>query len=262
MRPQLLLKYIAFAAVMIFMAPAALVLSTPSAVASEPTGDHGEQHADHGHNAAASHDAPADDAHAEGGHHGFTPLGDDDHDGVVNLLDGDHDLAGEFMGIKIPVLGKVGFHLINLLLLLGVLVAFGRRPVGDFLKNRSVGIAKELADAAEVETKSRDAFNALEARINSFDDEADKLRADASNTAQTETERIVAKAHDASTRIADSAQRAIRDEKARAIRQLRAEAVELAVQLAETRLRNEIRGSDRQALAEDFLTSLDADGVS
>lgn len=230
---------------------------------------HGDTHAasaghgDDGHGADSHGDSHGDGAHGDGhggGHHGVEPLGDDDGDGTVNWLDSDHEAAAETPFGNVPAAGMWGFHLLNLLILVGVLVWFGRKPIGAFLRDRELGIRKELEDAAGVEAEARSRYQELEQRLAGFEDEVAKMRADAEHMAEVERQEAEKRAQEAAGRIADAAERAIRDETARATRTLRAEAVELAVQLAEDTLRKEVQSNDRERLARAFLDTLQADG--
>lgn len=232
-----------------------------------PEGDSHAAEAGHGDaHAADAHGDDHGDAHGgdhggdHGGHHAIEPLADDDGDGTINWLDADHDAGAETSFGAMPAAAMWGFHLLNLLILVGALGWFGRKPIAAFLRDRELGIRKELEDAAGVEADARSRYEELEQRLAGFEDEVAKMRADARHMAEVERQDAEKRAHEAAGRIADAAERAIRDETARATRTLRAEAVEIAVQLAEDTLRKEVRSNDRERLARAFLDTLQADG--
>ena len=229
-------------------------------------GDHGDGHGagDHGdgHGAGDHGDGHGAGGHGDGhGHHAPEPFADHDGDGTMNWFDGDFAGDGKqrtFLGMfnLSPAL-RWGFHAINLALLVGVLVFFGRRPIGEALRLRSAEIRKDIDRAADLKSAAQDRFDAVTFRLNGLEDEIVKMREDASRTVEAEKAAITARAEASAARIADSAERSIRDETERARRALRTEAVELATQLAQETLSNKLQAEDRQRLAQDLLDSLE-----
>lgn len=173
--------------------------------------------------------------------------GDDDQDGVPNWTDPDSDLF---------VIDDVGFHAFNVALLLGVLVFFLRRPVRDTLKERALGIRREITDSARSRDEAQKRYQELEARLTALASELEAMRAEARREAEAEEAKLIERAHSEAERIHEAAQRNIRDELTRARNDLRREAVELAVQLAESTLREQVAQEDQIRLAREFLDSL------
>lgn len=229
----------------------AVPVASTAAFAKDPPAEqaHGaDSHADDGH----GDDAHGDDAH--GGGHAIEPLADDNHNGVVNFLDGEDEHFANSWGHSVAL--QWVWHLLNFGLMIGLLVFFGRKGIAFAVRERSLAIQKTLDDAAEVEHGARQRYQVLEQRIAGFEDEVARMRAEAENTAQVEHDKSLKRASETAARIRESATRTIRDETLRATRELRTEAVELAVKLAEETLRNEVGGADRQRLARDLLASL------
>ena len=214
-------------------------------------GEHGAAVGEHGaaageHGAAAGEHAAAEGEH--GGAHHLDYTGDADHDGTPNWIDGD---SGDSY-----VATKLAFHAINLLLLVGLLVWFVRAPLKDALNGRAYTIRKSLTDTARERDEAAHKFADLEARLGSFEQELERMRAAALTEARAEEERLVARAHEEAKRIGENAERNIRDEVTRARVALQHDAVDLAVQLAETTLRTSVNSDDQKRLARDFLASL------
>jgi F-type H+-transporting ATPase subunit b len=206
----------------------------------------------------AAHAAPSEGGDHGDGHHADhpDPLKDYDGDGTPMFVDADSAWGSSTSFGQLPVAAMWGFHLLNLLILVGVLVWFGRRPIAAFLRDRSLDIKKELEDSAAVEQEARSRYEELEQRLATFEDEVARMRTEADTVAASERERTLERAAEAATRIEKAAERTIRDETLRARRVLRQEAVELAVKLAEDTLRREVATSDRERLARDFLDAL------
>jgi len=238
-----------------------LLLVAP-AFADEP---HDAPSAGHGIEpvADAAHDGP-EAAHGEGtehaGAHHVDYLADElpidpathqpTHNGIPDWRDPG---AGEAY-----IVWSVFQHLINLLILVAVLMWFFRRPVADALANRAHDIQKELGEAARLRAEAEAKQAELAARIQAFEGEVEQMKVQAGIEAKAEEARLIARAHEESARIAATAQRNIRDEVAKARTALQAEAVELAMKLAENTLRSNVKSEDQQALARQFLDSLNA----
>ncbi|MBN2798634.1 MAG: ATP synthase F0 subunit B, partial [Deltaproteobacteria bacterium] len=208
-------------------------------------------HGDAAHGDAAHGDAAHGDA-AHGGHH--DPWADEDHDGTPSWLDptlGDEpNEAYALNGLK--------WHLINLLLLLGVLGYFAKKPLMSFLAGRAAEIREEVQDAAALKAEADARHQALIARMEAFDGEVRAIEEDAVRRAAEEEAKLKERSEHAAAQILDNATRQIREETSRAQAALRTEAVELAVQLAERTLRETVQADDQRRLAAQFLETLRA----
>lgn len=249
--------------------------------------DHGDHHAaDHGdshgagadgHGDAHGSDAHSEDAHggdahgdAHGEHHDPTEffLGDDDSDGTPNWLDSSYDGTERgfwdlFGDADDPyMVPDIGFHALHIFLLIALLFVVGRRPIGDALKNRALGIRKGLVDSARERDEARQKNEELVARLGKFERELEEMRISAAEEAKQDAARLVERAEAEAKRIAESSERSISEEIRRAKASLRKEAVDLAVQLAETTLSKEVQADDQRRLARQFLDTLTTDGDS
>jgi F-type H+-transporting ATPase subunit b len=197
--------------------------------------------------AAAPHEA------AEGGGHEahVTVTGDDDHDGTANWLDSDSEAYSVI---------RLGSQAISLMIVLGVLFVYARPAIADYVKDRALIGRKLLTDSANARREAQERATGLDSRLSKIEAEIAKIRADAEVEAAGEEARLVERAKEESARIGNVAERKIRDEVHRARIALRTEAVDLAVQLAESNLRGAIGAADQQRLAREFLESLKKDG--
>lgn len=227
-------------------------LGAPHGKAKAGNGEHTEQvdahGSDGGHGDAAGHGDAGDHG---GGHHYYTA--DDDGDGTANWIDADSDMY---------VVTDLLFHAVHLLLFLGLVVYFVRKPLGDALRTRAAGIRKELTDSARARDEAYQRHQELVARLDKIEAEVASMEAEAKEEAANEEQKLVERAQGEAERIAEMAQRNIRDEATRARMALKRDAVELAVQLAEGILAKSVNPADQQALARDFLQSLDSDQPS
>ncbi len=219
-----------------------LGLATAPAMASEP---HAPPHAaEAGHEGGDAHG----DAGGHGGSHYYTA--DDDGDGTANWMDGDSELF---------VLTDLGFHAFNLLCLLGIMWWVGRKPLGDAARERALGIRKELTDTARARDEAYQRHQELVARLDKIEGEIQGMEAEAQVESAKEEAKLVERAHAEAKRIGETAERNIRDETSRARNALRRDAIDLATTLAEGILTQSVTAADQQALARDFLGSLQSD---
>ena len=198
-------------------------------------GDHGGGGGDHG---GGDHG---------GGHHYYTA--DDDHDGTANWLDSDSDMYQ----VK-----ALGFHAINLAMLVGLIAWFGRRPIADIVRERALAIRKDLTESARARDEAHQRHQDLVARLDKLETEIAQMEATAQQEAAREEQKLVERAEREAARIGETAERSIRDEATRARNALRRDAVELAVKLAEGILARNVAAADQQALAREFLQSRDS----
>lgn len=252
-------------------AASALALATPAIAAPHGDGHGSEAHpANPGHGADSHREkghADGTDAHGDhgahgdghgdehGGEHHVMWSHDADADGQPNWVDPDFEDQGSFG----TPLAKVGFHAINLALFVGALILFGRRPIMDALANRALGIRKDLEDSHKVYDDAKAANDALGARLDKIEAEIAGMQAEAEAEAQRQEEKLVERAHSEAGRIAEAAERSIRDEVQRARFALKRDAVALAVELAESHLKEQMTADHQQQLAREFLDSLKED---
>lgn len=233
------------------LAAAPTALAAPEPGHGPPTDAHAapDSHGDDGHGEEGDHG----DAH--GAHHYYTD--DDDGDGTANWLDPTDNTTGEEN--ELFVLKGLGFHLFNLLLLLGVLVYFLRKPLADTLRNRALDIRKELTESARQRDEAKQRYKEIEARLHSIQQEIAAMQERNDAAAAADEAKLVERAHAESDRIAATAERNIRDEVTRARVALRQHAVELAGRMAEKTLRDQTTREDQQKLAREFLRAVSTD---
>jgi F-type H+-transporting ATPase subunit b len=154
------------------------------------------------------------------------------------------------------------WHAFNLVLLLGVIFWFARRPVSDALKNRSASVRRDIESAQEERAAARADLEDLEEKLADFELQVERLRKEMAEQAQHEREAILARAEREAQLVQASAERAIRDETQRARRQLQTDAVTLAVKLAEDILAARVADEDQHALARQLLDTVERDHSS
>lgn len=145
------------------------------------------------------------------------------------------------------------FQALNLAILLGVLIYFGRKPIVEFFSSRREQIARELKDAADLLAQAELRNSELQRRLVSLGSEIEGIREDSSRRSEEEAERILADARATADRIRRDAQAAVEQELRRAQSQLRDEAADLALEIAARKLNEQVSEADRDRLVDEFI---------
>ncbi len=142
----------------------------------------------------------------------------------------------------------------NLVVILGLMAYFGRKPIGDFFTSRRQGIQTQLSQAADLLSEAELRNSELQRRLVDLSAELDSIRETSSRRAEEEAMRILAEARATADRIRRDAQAAVDQEVRRAQATLREEAADLALELAAKKLQTGVTESDRDRLVDEFIT--------
>lgn len=146
--------------------------------------------------------------------------------------------------------------IINFSLLVYLLRRFGKQPLSEFLVNRRREMEQAMAEAAAAKQKAEAKYKEYTDRLQTLDQELEKLRSDIERAAQEDKQRIVAEAEETARRLRRETESLI-DQHARALRDaMRHEMVDAAVAAAEKLLRVELTDADQQRLAQGFSQEL------
>lgn len=154
----------------------------------------------------------------------------------------------------------IGQHALNLAILLGFLGFVLRKTVPDALKTRSAEVAAQIKESGERRSKAQARYDELQGRLDDFETELARLKAEGEAQAKRERDAVLARGDASAAAIADSAQRTIHAESLRAQQTLRAEAARLAVELAADHIKSSMTDADNARLTSDFISSLSAQG--
>ncbi len=145
----------------------------------------------------------------------------------------------------------------NLAVVIGVLVWLARKPLANFYASRSEFIKEQLAEAQKARLEAESKLAEMESRMSHLTDELQSLKAEAERVARMEYERLVAEAEQDASKVIERARQEISGMTRAAQIELRAHAAELALKLAEDRIRGEITDTDRSRLFADFIGGLE-----
>ncbi len=193
--------------------------------------------ADHGAAAGNDEHAAAASAHGEAAH------GDAEHGGGHGYSKKDYVL--DFM-----------WRCVNFSILVGFLIYYARKPLMDFLFNRSKDIASAIERAEKMREEAEQKYNEYQKKIDTLDDEVARIVADFETDGEREKERIIERAKLEAEKIKKQVELTADSELQKAKFELQNEVGELAVKLAEELLGKNIGPQDQKKLIKDYLSKI------
>ncbi|HEY6250761.1 MAG TPA: ATP synthase F0 subunit B [Candidatus Angelobacter sp.] len=146
---------------------------------------------------------------------------------------------------------------LNFIVVFAVLWFFLRKALPAVFRNRTEAIQRRLEEARKTSEEARRRLSEVEARLSRLDTEIAQMRHEAEASGKTEEEHMMAAAEEERRRIVESAEQEISSAAAAARRELKAYTAELAVSLAEKKIR--ISESTDEQLVRSFASRLGKD---
>jgi ATP synthase F0 subunit b len=144
--------------------------------------------------------------------------------------------------------GFEAWKFLNLILFVGALVYFLRRPLSDAMRTRRESIRRDLIRAHEERNAALAKLEEVEARLARLDAEVASVREHAEKEAAEERERVRLSAEAEANKLREQARREIESAGKVARQELRQYAAEQSVRLAEQMIRRDIRPEDDERL--------------
>jgi len=149
--------------------------------------------------------------------------------------------------------------LLNFVIIAGLIVMLSRMHLPAMFRSRSESIQKNIEEARRASEAANRRLSDIEGRLGRLDAEIGAMRATAEAEARAEEERLRAAAEEDKRKIVEAAEREIAAAAKLARRELKAYAAELAVSLAEKRIR--VDADADYALVRSFVDQLGKDGL-
>ncbi|MGB3491800.1 MAG: F0F1 ATP synthase subunit B [Elainellaceae cyanobacterium] len=172
--------------------------------------------------------------------------------GTLSFLIAEIEEGGGF-GLNFDLLDT---NLINLVIIIGVLVVFGRKSLGGSLSDRKTQIQDSIKEA---ETRKKNASADLagqQQKLAQAKAEAEKLVKDAHERAEKAKVSILAQADKDIERLQAEAQRDMSSQQERILLELRQRVADLSLERVESRLKAELDDSAQQNLLESSVAML------
>lgn len=141
-------------------------------------------------------------------------------------------------------------NLINLTILIGVLIYFGRKVLTKTLTERRTSIEVEIKAAEKSASEAAAALADAQQKLTQAQAEAQKIRKNAEENAQTAREAILTRAAQDVEQMKANAAQDLDSERNRAIAQLRQQVVAKALEKVESQLENQVDGAAQQKLVD------------
>jgi F-type H+-transporting ATPase subunit b len=147
-------------------------------------------------------------------------------------------------------------RLFNFAVLVGVLVYFLKSPLVGYLVSRGTQIRQDLVTAAEMRTAASAQLSEIQARMATLPGELEALRRQGAADVKSEQGRIAEAATQERDRLLDQTRREIDMRLRVAKRELTEHAAQLAVQVAEQRIKRVITPEDQIRLVDRYASQL------
>ncbi len=160
-------------------------------------------------------------------------------------------------GLNIDILET---NIINLAILIGILLYFGRKVFISTLNERRSNIETQIREAEERAKQGAIALSEAQEKLTQAQAEAQRIRAVAEENAKAAKEAILARATEDVQRLKETAARDLNTETERAIAELRQRVVAQALQRVESQLRSGIGDDAQQRLIDQSMALLGGKG--
>ncbi len=156
---------------------------------------------------------------------------------MINLFYLAVEEAGGGFGISSDILGS---NLINLVIVIGLLVVYGGKFVGNILTERRHRIAEEIKEAEERAKTAAQALAEAKENLSQAQAKAIQIKTDAEMRAKTTREQILAQGQKDIERMKATAVQELDFERAKVVRELKRTIAVLALQKAEQELQDRL----------------------
>jgi F-type H+-transporting ATPase subunit b len=145
---------------------------------------------------------------------------------------------------------------INFLILVGILVKFGKKPLAEALLARKTAIMREIDLATQLREDAEGRLEEYQQKLDNLETTLEEFRADFAARTEHEQKRALAEAEERRIQMKKDAELRIEQELKEARAQLLKEAVDGAVRAAEKLLASKVATPDQERLADDYLAGI------
>jgi F-type H+-transporting ATPase subunit b len=229
---------------------------------------------EHVTDAPAAADAPAAGAHvpSDASEHGEAHAeghSEHDHAPTFDDINWAYGFLGEKDGVEPGLLWRpkgmpvpFGALALNAAVLYFLLIKFGKKPIGDALKARKLGIMKGMEDAAKMKASAEASLAKYQKKLDDIEDDVARIKREMKESSEAESARILGEAKERRARLERDARTLVEQELKAARESLMRDTVRAAVKSAETTLVTKISDADHQRLGDEFLASVKASSAA
>jgi F-type H+-transporting ATPase subunit b len=155
---------------------------------------------------------------------------------------------------------EYAYKIINFVVIFGLIFYFARRPVKNMLKQRTEMIEKTLKEAQEAKELAQKALQEAQTRLQTKDKEIEEILFMSKQAGEQERQRLIEDSERLKERIFEQAKVNIEYELKGAKDAIRAEAVEIAMGLAEKKIKEKLTKEEQEKLLQESLTKIGGKG--
>lgn len=148
------------------------------------------------------------------------------------------------------------WRVINTVALLAILVYVLKKPLVNFFSERKAQIQKDLEEAREQRDQAETMIKDYQQKMAGMEQELDKMRAELKKSSDAESAKVEANTERMAALMVEAAKVAAEQEVRKAKIELKNEAVALAIELAESLIREKINDDDRKRLVEEYFVKV------
>jgi F-type H+-transporting ATPase subunit b len=148
------------------------------------------------------------------------------------------------------------WKIINFGILAFILFKYGRKPLQSFLKQRAELIEKTLKEAREAKEAAEKALLKVEERLKTKDKEIEEILSLTKRSGEVERENLMEQGDRLKEKILEQAKANIAYELKHAKEAIKAEAAEVAIELAEKKLKEKLTKEEQERLLDESITKI------
>ncbi len=149
------------------------------------------------------------------------------------------------------------WRIVNFAILIFILVKFLSKPMKEYFRKRSEVIEQSLTEAREAKELAQKALKEVQEKLALRDQEIEKIIASARKSGESERDSLIEQGTRMSEKIKEQAKSNIELELKNAKAALRSEAAELAIKLAEKKLKENLTEEEQLKIIEESIRKLE-----
>jgi F-type H+-transporting ATPase subunit b len=155
-----------------------------------------------------------------------------------------------------PIWKEYIWKVINFGILFFILYKFGKKPIQSMLKQRSEMIEKTLKEAREARELAEKALREVDVRLKEKDKEIQEILSVTRRSGETERENLIEQGNRLREKILEQAKANIAYELKHAKEAIKAEAAEIAIELAEKKLKEKLTKEQQERLLDESIAKI------
>jgi F-type H+-transporting ATPase subunit b len=152
---------------------------------------------------------------------------------------------------------KIGWQAANLIILLAIIVRFGRKPIGKALRVRAEVISNEIDEASRLHAEAEALLETYRSKLSGLDDQVEAMMRQFKEAGEAEKAGIIAEGEAEAQRIREDAERTAQSEYTHARAQVQREVIEVALAVAEQSITDNLNSTDHRRLTAEYLGQLE-----